>query len=187
MPNPIGLALRNHRAGQDTLAWAKPALQAPQSFTLTSSAFEPGAPIPERYRGRVFGAQNSPALAWSTPPVGTRDLVLIVQDPDVPLGKPAIHALAAGLDPTLGSIPEGGLTDPSPVPGLILGKGPLGRRGWAGPLPLRSHGPHTYVFQLFALDYHSRLPARFSYGDACNAIAGHVLARARLEGTYEIP
>jgi len=31
--NPIGVALRNRRAGQHTLVWARPDLQAPENFT----------------------------------------------------------------------------------------------------------------------------------------------------------
>ncbi|WP_216893317.1 YbhB/YbcL family Raf kinase inhibitor-like protein [Nocardia alni] len=184
--NPLGVALRNRRAGHHTLVWARPDLQAPENFTLTSPAFDHGAPIPDRHRGRLFGANISPALTWTQPPDGTVELVLIVQDPDVPMGKPASHALALGIDPALHGIPENALADPSPVPGIQHGKGPLGRRGWAGPMPIRSHGPHAYVFQLFALDQASGLSAGFTLDQAITAMAGHVGGRARLEGTYEI-
>lgn len=141
MQNPLGRALRNRRAGHHTLVWARPELQAPESFTLSSTAFEHGAPIPERHRGRLRGPNISPALGWTAPPTGTAELVLIVQDPDVPFGKPATHALTVGIDPSLNAIPENGLSEPSPIRGLKHGKGALGRRGWAGPLPPRSHGP----------------------------------------------
>lgn len=184
-PNPIGLALRNRRAGHHMLAWARPDLQAPESFALTSLAFEHGAAIPERYRGKIFGANISPALAWTAVPAGTAELVLIVQDPDAPRPVPATHALTIGIDPALGSIPESGLSDPSPIPGIRHGRGPLGHRGWGGPMPPRSHGPHSYVFQLFALDRHLDLPDKFTLADMLQAMAGHVIARARLDGTYE--
>ena len=186
MPNPIGRALRNRRAGHHTLVWARPDLQAPESFTLTSHAFEHGTPIPQRHRGRLFGAHISPALAWTTPPAGTAELVLIVQDPDVPFGKPATHALTVGIDPALHAIPENGLTQPSPIGGLKHGKGALGHRGWAGPMPIPSHGPHSYVFQLFALDHNPDLPDTFTLTDALHTMTGHVIGRARLDGTYEI-
>jgi Raf kinase inhibitor-like YbhB/YbcL family protein len=184
--NPLGVALRNRHAGQHTLVWARPDLQAPENLALTSPAFDHGAPIPERHRGRLFGANISPALNWTQPPAGTVELVLIVQDPDVPIGKPATHALTLGIDPSLSGIPENALANPSPIPGLQHGKGPLGRRGWAGPLPIRSHGPHTYVFQLFALDQVSRLSAGFALDKAIAAMTGHAIGRARLDGTYEI-
>jgi Raf kinase inhibitor-like YbhB/YbcL family protein len=183
--NPIGLALRNRRAGHHTLAWARPDMQAPESFALTSPAFDHGTPIPERHRGRIFGAHISPAIAWTAPPAGTAELVLIVQDPDAPRRTPATHALTIGIDPSLGGIPENGLSNPSLVPGIRHGRGPLGRRGWAGPMPPRSHGPHTYVFQLFALDCRLELPDKFILADTLSAMTGHVIARARLDGTYE--
>ncbi|MFC5908645.1 YbhB/YbcL family Raf kinase inhibitor-like protein [Streptacidiphilus monticola] len=184
--NPLGVALRKRRAGHAALVWARPDTQAPENFTLTSPAFAPGSPIPARYRGRLFGANLSPALAWTQPPAGTAELVLIAQDPDVPLSRPAVHALTVGIDPALGALPENALAEPSPVPGLRHGKGPLGRRGWAGPMPIRSHGPHAYVFQLFAVDQALELPAAFTLDQAVAAMAGRILGRARLDGTYEI-
>jgi len=184
--NPLGVALRSRRAGHDALVWARSDLQAPENFTLTSPAFDHGAPIPEKHRGRLFGANISPALNWTQPPAGTAELVLIVQDPDVPFGKPATHALTLGIDPSLNGIPENALTNPSPISGIRHGKGALGRRGWAGPLPIRSHGPHAYVFQLFALGQATGLPASFTLDDVLAAIKGHVTGRARLDGTYEI-
>ena len=184
--NIIGLALRNRRAGHHTLVWARADLQAPENFTLTSPAFNHGAPIPEKHRGRLRGANISPALDWTQPPAGTVELLLIVQDPDVPIGKPATHALTLGIDPSLSSIPENGLANPSPVQGIRHGKGGLGRRGYAGPMPPRSHGPHSYVFQLFALDQAPELPEGCTLDQVIAAITGHVIGRARLDGTYEV-
>jgi Raf kinase inhibitor-like YbhB/YbcL family protein len=186
MPNPLGRALRNRHAGQHTLVWARLDLNAPENLVLSSPAFEHGAPIPECHRGRIFGANVSPALEWTRPPAGTAELVLIVQDPDVPFGKPATHALAVGIDPALTGLPENGLAHPSPTAGIRHGRGPLGRRGWAGPMPVPSHGPHCYVFQLFALDQRLDLPVSFSLAAAVAAMTGHVIGRARLDGTYEI-
>ncbi|HEY5319242.1 MAG TPA: YbhB/YbcL family Raf kinase inhibitor-like protein [Galbitalea sp.] len=186
MPNPLGRALRNRRAGHDTLVWARPDLQAPENFVLTSPAFDHGAPIPERHRGRIFGPNISPALAWTSPPAGAAELVLIVQDPDAPFGTAAIHALTVGIDPSLGGIPESALTNPSPISGLKHGKGGLGRLGWGGPMPVPSHGPHSYVFQLYVLDRRLDLADKFALADAVRAMTGHVIGRARLDGTYEI-
>ncbi|WP_159805189.1 YbhB/YbcL family Raf kinase inhibitor-like protein [Cellulomonas citrea] len=183
--NPLGHALRHRHAGHHTLVWARPDLQAPETFTLTSPAFDHGTPIPARHRGRIFGTNLSPALAWTPPPAGTAELVLIVQDPDAPLRTPATHALTLGIDPALTGIPEGALAHPSPLDGLTHGKGGLGRRGWSGPMPPRSHGPHSYVFQLFALDRRTGLGEGFGLGEVLEAMTGHVVARARLDGTYE--
>ncbi|WP_344792757.1 YbhB/YbcL family Raf kinase inhibitor-like protein [Gryllotalpicola daejeonensis] len=183
--NPIGRALRGRRAGQHTLVWARPELSAPEGFALTSPAFEHNGAIPEEFRGKVFGPNVSPAIEWTEPPADTIELVLIVQDPDVPFGKAATHALAVGIDPALGGIPENGLANPSPVKGLVFGKGAFGKLGWMGPMPPRSHGPHAYVFQLFALDRPLSLAEGFALEDALHAMDGHVIARARLDGIYE--
>jgi len=137
--NPLGVALRGRHAGQHTLVWARPDLQAPENFTLTSPAFDHGAPIPEKHRGRLLGPNISPALNWTQPPAGTAELVLIVQDPDVPIWKPATHALTLGIDPSLNGIPENALTNPSPIRGSGMGKARSGAA--AGPGPCR-HG-HT--------------------------------------------
>jgi Raf kinase inhibitor-like YbhB/YbcL family protein len=184
MPNPLGTALRNKRVGYEKLAWARPDLRAPENFTLSSPAFSDGKPLPEQYRGRLFGHNTSPALSWTTPPDTAMELVLIVEDADSPFGNPNTHGLAAGIDPARGGIPTDGLSDSGPAGGPKLGK--AGRqRGWFGPMPIPSHGPHRYVFQLFALDRRLDLPAKFKLSDALTAMSGHVIGRARLTGTCE--
>lgn len=184
MPNLLGVALRNKRVGYEKLAWAGPGLRAPENFTLSSPEFSDGSPLPEDYRGRLFGHNTSPALRWTAPPEGTAELVLIVEDADSPFGNPNTHGLAAGIDPALGGIPVDGLTGSGPAGGPTLGK--AGRQqGWFGPMPIPSHGPHRYVFQLFALDLRLDLPAGFKLSDALTAMSGHVIGRARLEGTCE--
>jgi phosphatidylethanolamine-binding protein (PEBP) family uncharacterized protein len=55
--------------------------------------------------------------------------------------------------------------------------------GDAGPRPIRGHGPHHYRFLVFALD--QRVPDDVAdHGALLSAIAGHVLARGVLTGTY---
>ncbi len=187
MPNPIGRLLRGRRAGEQTLAWARPELQAPEAFLLTSPAFAHRGSMPERYKGRLRGRNVSPALAWTAPPAGTGELLLIVDDADSPRATASVHLLTAGIDPALGGLPEDALGHPSPIRGLRQGRGALGHRGWFGPMPPGSHGPHAYVFQLFALDAPLAVPDTFGLADAIEAAAGHVLARARLDGMYENP
>jgi hypothetical protein len=58
-------------------------------WTLGSAAFENRQPIPARHTGD--GEDASPPLAWSDPPAGTRELALVVDDPDAPTPDPWVH------------------------------------------------------------------------------------------------
>ena len=80
---------------------------------------------------------------------------------------------------------EGALVEGTQHPG-VFGKGSFGGRGYRGPTPVPDHGLHTYVFQLFALA--APLPgdrASLSRAQLAKAMSGLVLARGRLDGTYE--
>ncbi|MGO4299903.1 YbhB/YbcL family Raf kinase inhibitor-like protein [Leifsonia sp. RAF41] len=177
----LGHLLRHRRAGEQSLSWHTPGLDAPASITLTSADFADGAPMPRRTAGRPVGDNVSPALEWSGVPTDTKQLVLIVEDRDVPFSRPIVHAVAR-FEPRLTRIGQGEL-----VAGAIHGNGVggFGRKGYHGPRPIPGHGPHTYVFQLYALD--RAIPGDDSLrpSTVVAAIAGHVLARGRLDGTYE--
>lgn len=59
---------------------------------LASNSFTDGSPIPSEFAFGLpdaeshvtFGPNRNPHLSWSEPPAGTRSLVLICHDPDVP-------------------------------------------------------------------------------------------------------
>ncbi|MGB3113451.1 MAG: YbhB/YbcL family Raf kinase inhibitor-like protein, partial [Candidatus Omnitrophota bacterium] len=51
---------------------------------LTSTAFKDGEVIPEEYTCK--GEDISPALNWNDAPEGTKSFVLIMDDPDAPMG-----------------------------------------------------------------------------------------------------
>ena len=57
--------------------------------------------------------------------------------------------------------------------------------GWLPPDPPSGHGPHDYVFQLFALDTPVRADAGVGRSALIDAMEGHVLSAAVLTGTYE--
>jgi phosphatidylethanolamine-binding protein (PEBP) family uncharacterized protein len=68
-----------------------------------------------------------------------------------------------------------------------LGRGGLRHFGYAGPRPVPGHGPHRYAFQLFALDQGLDQSPGISPRALSQAMDGHVIARARLTGTFETP
>ena len=181
----LGKLLKNKRAGEDHLAWNAPNLAGPDTLTLTSPDFAHETTMPIVHVGKWFGGQDlSPALTWSGAPDGTAQYLLMVEDPDVPMSRPAVHC-AALLAPALTALPQGALAADSPADGVQLLRSTVGR-GYRGPGPIKGHGPHRYVFELFALadavsapDLASAKPRTLIGG------AGPVLARARLDGIYE--
>jgi Raf kinase inhibitor-like YbhB/YbcL family protein len=180
----IGKALRGRRAGADKLAWNNPATQTEATFTLTSPAFAEGQPIPKRYA--AAGENTSPPLRWADAPTEAAEFVLIVEDPDAPTRRPIVHSVAHVSAPN-GELPEGALDANTNTSGVRIARGSMRRRGYTGPRPIPGHGPHHYVFQLFALDSRIDSPATSSPTTLVETMAGHVIARARLTGTYELP
>jgi Raf kinase inhibitor-like YbhB/YbcL family protein len=178
----LGRLLRNRRAGDSKLAWNQPGLHAPDTITLTSPAFTDGSEMPVSSAGKGVGANISPPLAWHDLPDDASELVLIVEDPDAPLPRPVVHLALAGIPPELTGLAEGDLNDDGPYGN---GRGSFGRSGYTGPRPVPGHGAHTYVFQLYALSRPLGLPPAAKPSSIVGAMNGAVLARGRLNGTYE--
>ncbi len=106
----IGRAFYRLRARDRHLAWNAPALAAvPDGISLGSPAFAAHAAMPPRHAGDGVGDNLSPPLAWSGVPTGTAELVLIIEDPDAPLPRPVVHAIATGIPPHWQGLPEGAL------------------------------------------------------------------------------
>ncbi|TCR66262.1 YbhB/YbcL family Raf kinase inhibitor-like protein [Bosea sp. BK604] len=181
----IGRLLRPLRASERHLAWNDPRLaEAPPDIRLTSAAFADGGAIPLRHAGAGVGANLSPPLGWSGVPHHTAELALIVQDPDAPLLRPVVHLIALGLPPGRDGLEEGELA-PDKSGGIRFGRGSFRRIGYAGPRPVRGHGPHRYVFQIVALVRPLPVPSEPDLAATLAAMAGIVSARGRLTGTFE--
>ena len=183
----FGTLLKNHRAGESGLAWNLPGLAGPETLQLTSSAFTDGAPVPLEHAGtRVGGRETSPPLCWSPAPEGTAELLLVMEDVDVPIAKPFVHVMAL-LGPAVTELPAGALSKGSASGGVRLLRSTVGS-GYVGPAPIKGHGPHRYVFQLFALPAPAAPDAASAVRTAPRAllaaVRGPALARARLTGTY---
>lgn len=185
----LGRLLKNRHAGDEGLAWNAPHLAGADSLVLRSDAFDDGGTIPAVHASkRAGGANVSPSLTWSQAPATAVQLLLVVEDPDAPTNLPFVHCVAL-VDPSLTRLPEGGLAADQPAAGVRPLRAGTGA-GYLGPAPVRGHGPHRYVFQLFALGQ----PVRIGPGDGALAsasprdviaAAGNVVARGRLEGRYE--
>lgn len=154
------------------------------SFQLHSAAFASGDPIPVAYTGD--GQDLSPPLEWSDAPPGTRELALIVEDPDAPGPEPWVHWLLYGVPPTLLSIPEGipPIRSLPQLLGSLQGLNSWKRIGYRGPSPPPGHGRHRYRFYLYALQAALHLEPGLDKATLHKAMEEHVLARAELQGIY---
>lgn len=151
-------------------------------FSLSSEAFAEGAPIPTLYT--CDGRAASPPLAWSGAPAGTRGFCLVCDDPDAPGGTFshwAIWDMPAARD----SLP-GGVPAEERVEGMAQARNDFGALGYGPPCPPKGHGPHRYLFRLYALDTESLgLAPGCAVPEAEAAAEAHALDRAELTGTYE--
>jgi Raf kinase inhibitor-like YbhB/YbcL family protein len=177
----LGRLLRGVRAGAHRSPLAGRAFDAPESITVTSSAFTDGGAMPRSGAGKGVGDNTSPPVRWDGLPPGTRQLALVMDDVDVPLPRPLLHTIAV-LEPTLDGVAAGSL-QPGTA-GIRFIRADLGHRGYAGPRPIPGHGPHRYRFHVFAID--EPIPDAVTTAKALlAAMSGHVLARGMLTGTYE--
>lgn len=168
--------------GALVLASGAPAAGEDAALKLTSPTFAANARIPKRHT--CEGEDVPPALAWTGVPRNTKSLALIVDDPDAP--DPAapkttwVHWLVYDLPPGTAGLAEGASWLPE---GTRVGRNDWKRARWNGPCP--PIGRHRYVFKLFALDatlgdLHEPTTAQLEA-----AMKGHVIAEARLVGTYQ--
>ncbi|OBH81629.1 phosphatidylethanolamine-binding protein [Mycobacterium scrofulaceum] len=177
----LGRLLRAVRAGVHRGPLAGSAFDAPAPISVSSSAFTDGGRMPRSSAGKGVGDNVSPPLRWTAPPSGTRQLVLIIDDVDVPLPRPLLHTVAV-IDPAIDGLDAGGLRPGAA--GVRCLRADLGHRGYAGPRPISGHGQHHYRFHLFAID--RAVPDSVTTAKALlAAMSGHVLARGVLTGTYE--
>lgn len=180
----LGTLLRKRRAGSARSVLTL--IPGPDTIALASTSFADGAPIPDEHAGRGRGDNRSPQLQWAGVPSAARQLLLVMEDADVPLSRPILHMVAV-FPPTITGFSDGDLTIGIGAPdGVRFLPASFGRKGYEGPRALAGHGPHRYDFVLYALD--QELPADTEARRVevlAQAVNGHVLARGRLTGTQE--
>lgn len=151
------------------------------AMSLTSPAFADGQRMLSRYT--CEGDDVSPPLRWSGVPEGAKSLALICHDPDAPGGE-WVHWLLYNLPPSTSELPEG-LSRAETLPsGARQGRNGFGRTGYGGPCPPKG-SVHRYFFTLYALDKAPSLRPGATKEDLLREMKGHVLAEARLMGTYK--
>lgn len=150
-------------------------------FRLTSPAFVHDQDLPFQYS--ADGDNISPPLEWTGVPEGTRELLLICDDPDAQYGV-FTHWIVYGVAAHETRLPEGVPNDAvidEPVE-LMQGLNEFDEAGYTGPTAVDDDEiiPHRYFFRLFALDTELDLPPGARRDEVRKACQGHVLATTEL-------
>jgi Raf kinase inhibitor-like YbhB/YbcL family protein len=155
-------------------------------LTLTTSAFEDGGIIPNKYT-QADPNPVSPKLEWSHVPAGTVTFVLLMHDPD---GAPqkkledVTHWMAFNIPASTTSLAENVPPTPQLPDGTIQIKNLRGNVGFMGP-GAGAQGPyHHYTWELFAIDMKLDLGPDATRADVLKAIDGHILGKGVLEGRF---
>ena len=134
---------------------------------LISSDFQEGNEIPKKFGYKHENEQ--PNVEFGSIPDETKTLAIIMDDPDAmkAVGKVWVHWLTYH-----------GVNDNT----KIEGKTDFGEIGYGGPAP--PDGRHTYIFKGYALDIILNLKEGYSKQELEDAMKGHILAEAKLTGTF---
>ncbi|MGM5487627.1 MAG: YbhB/YbcL family Raf kinase inhibitor-like protein [Nanobdellota archaeon] len=138
---------------------------------ITSPAFQHNQSIPTKYA--CDGDDVNPPLNIVETPPETKSVVLIVDDPDAPVGT-FTHWV-------IWNIAAAGEIAKNSAPG-VEGVNDFGRTGYGGPCP--PSGTHRYFFRAFALDTKLDLEPGSEREDVELQMEGHIIANAELVGTY---
>ena len=144
-------------------------------FSITSEDFKEGEEIPKKFGYKFENKQ--PNIETHNVPENTKTIALIMDDPDAmaAVGKVWVHWLV--YDHNI-------LESPNSDLGGSFGRGlnDFAELGYGGPAP--PNGQHTYIFKAYALDTTPELKEGYSKQELENAMKDHILAEAKLTGTF---
>ena len=137
-------------------------------FSITSPDFEEGGEIPKKF-GYKHGNEK-PFIIFNYIPDGAKTIALVMDDPDAmgAVGKVWVHWLE--------------YHDVNDITTTISGKTDFGEIGYGGPAPPDKR--HTYIFKAYALDVELDLKEGYSKQELEDAMKDHILAEAKLTGTF---
>jgi Raf kinase inhibitor-like YbhB/YbcL family protein len=172
-------ALAPSGAGDDRIPIKK--RKKSMNWKIESSAFKQGEKIPVKYT--CSGPDVSPPLTWSAAPDKTAELVIIMDDPDAPVGT-WTHWLLYGLDAKLTGLPEN-VSKGAEAKEISARQGVTSfkRSGYGGPCPPPGK-PHRYFFKLYALNEKTNLPPGATRDQIKDAMKGHIIAETQLMGLF---
>lgn len=147
-------------------------------LSIRSPAFEYLGKIPKRYASD--GENINPPLEWNNIPDGTKQLALLLFDPDAPYTNEYTHWVVYGIPPD-----ETGIAEGEKNGNFIEGTNSGGEQGYSGPAPPPGNGLHHYYFWVYALDNAFDLKLGLTRRELLDLIGDNILVQARYIGVYE--
>jgi Raf kinase inhibitor-like YbhB/YbcL family protein len=160
-----------------------PRLALADTFNVISPAFKDGDSVSSIFAFNGVGNDGtpcggggqSPPLAWSGAPDGTKSYALIVFDPEGASGAGVAHWVFYGIPPEVSALPEG--IGSSPNPPYVNGINVSGKPGFRGFCPPHGQTPHHYLLTVFATDLApDALAAGLTRAQLLAALDKHVLS-----------
>jgi hypothetical protein len=154
----------------------------PPPFTLSSTSFQDGGVIPDKYT-QASPNPVSPELEWVNVPAGTVSYVLLMHDPDnAPQKKlmDTLHWMMFNIPASTTKLPEGVPNEPTLPDGSVQLK--TRTAGFMGPGARGIY--HHYTLELFALDTKLSLGPDATRQQVQDAMDGHILGKAVVEGRF---
>ena len=149
-------------------------------LSVTSSSFSEGQTISKDFVFTGCGGKNqSPQLAWSRVPSGTKSFAITCFDPDAPTGSGYWHWMTFDIPATVDHLEAGAATARS------AGRNDFGVSSYCGPCPPKGDQPHRYIFTVYALDVDSLGADDATSGaSVVFTMRGHVLAKGSITGVF---
>lgn len=141
---------------------------------LLSPAFNQNQHIPAEYTCK--GNNTSPPLTIKEVPKGTKSLVLLLHDPDAPVGD-WVHWTVWNIPPDTEEIPENSVPH-----GSVQGMTSFKDVGYGGPCP--PWGEHRYIFELYAIDTVLDLKPGTGSEELKTAMNNHITQQTELIGLF---
>lgn len=139
---------------------------------ITSTAFENEKIIPGKYT--CDGKNINPPLDIANIPEEAKSLVLVVDDPDAPIGT-WVHWIVWNIPVTKTQLGENDIAG-------IEGLNDFQQNHYGGPCP--PSGTHRYFFKVYALDALLDLPVNTKKRELEKAMNTHIIAFGKLIGLY---
>ncbi len=150
-------------------------------FKIMSKHFKNNAKIP-----RVFTCQGkniSPELEWVNPPENTKSFVLIMDDPDAPMGT-FVHWVVYNIPFSKHKLRMDFPKFNSDKILIKQGKNSMNRIGYMGPCPPPGKA-HRYFFKLYSLNKILNLEPGLTKQELLRKIKPFIISKTELIGLYK--